>query len=94
MTTSYFIQVTYDIGSNSLRLKLSMLLKYYGLHRIQFSVFQGYLSQREIKLMAEEIESFSFSDEDSIQLIRLCQRCTQNIRLFGMKHKITEHLIF
>lgn len=94
MIKLYFIQVTYDIESDPLRSQLSMLLKYYGLHRIQYSVFQGYLSQRENRQMVEEIESLSVSDEDSIQIIQLCKQCAQNIQLFGKQHETMEHLIF
>lgn len=86
-------QVTYDIKDDTIRLKLAGILNYYGLHRIQYSVFQGLIKNSDIIPFIREIEDLPISCMDSIQILVLCTRCSNNAIIFGKDNFNSEHLI-
>ena len=75
--------VVYDITDNTSRLHLIKKLQYFGLKRIQKSVFIGYLEVQERMDLAEELETFLSNDRDSIIIFPLCQSCKNAIFLAG-----------
>ncbi len=76
------ILIAYDTPDDKRRRKLVRISKDYAC-RIQKSVFQGWVSEQQLK----ELESLFFQhivpDEDSILLMPACQRCCEQIRIVG-----------
>ena len=75
--------VVYDISDNTSRLYLIKKLQYYGLKRLQKSVFIGYLEHEERLDLAEDVETYLSQDSDSIVIFPLCESCKGSILLQG-----------
>ena len=75
--------VVYDISESTSRNHLIKKLQYYGLKRIQKSVFIGYLQLNERLDLADEIEIYLSGDSDSIIIFPLCRNCKDSILLVG-----------
>lgn len=75
--------VVYDISDNTSRSHLIKKLQFFGLKRIQKSVFIGYLEVKERLDLAEDLETYLSKDSDSIILLPLCENCKNSILLVG-----------
>ena len=75
--------VVYDITDNTQRSSLIKKLQYFGLKRIQKSVFIGYLKLNERLDLAEDLKTFLSKDTDSIIILPLCEICKNSILLEG-----------
>lgn len=75
--------VVYDISDNTSRLYLIKKLQFFGLKRIQKSVFIGYLEAKERLDLAEDLETYLSKDSDSIIIFPLCESCKNSILLQG-----------
>ena len=64
--------VVYDISDNTSRSYLIKKLQYYGLKRLQKSVFIGYLETNDRLDLANDVETYLSSDSDSIVIFPLC----------------------
>lgn len=75
--------VTYDISDNTSRNYLIKKLQFYGLKRLQKSVFIGYLEAKERLDLANDLETYLSKDTDSIIIFPLCESCKSSILLVG-----------
>ena len=75
--------VVYDISDNTSRLYLIKKLQYFGLKRLQKSVFIGYLKPKERLDLAEDVETYLSSDTDSIVIFPVCESCKNSILIQG-----------
>ncbi|WP_458404166.1 CRISPR-associated endonuclease Cas2 [Methanobrevibacter sp.] len=75
--------VTYDISDNTSRNYLIKKLQYYGLKRLQKSVFIGYLEANERLDLADDVETYISSDADSIVILPMCEKCKSSILIQG-----------
>ena len=75
--------VVYDISDTTSRFHLIKRLQYYGLKRIQKSVFAGYLELNDRLNLADEIEMYLSKDTDSIVIFPICGSCKESILLVG-----------
>jgi CRISPR-associated protein Cas2 len=75
--------VVYDITDNTSRLHLIKKLQFFGLKRLQKSVFIGYLEPKERLDLAEDLETYLSKDTDSIVILPLCESCKNSILLEG-----------
>lgn len=75
--------VVYDISDNNSRLYLIKKLQFFGLKRIQKSVFIGYLEIKERLDLADDLETYLSKDTDSIIILPLCESCKNSILLVG-----------
>lgn len=75
--------VVYDITDNTSRSHLIKKLQYYGLKRIQKSVFIGYLELSERLDLSEDLKTYLSKDTDSIIILPLCETCKNSILLEG-----------
>ena len=73
----------YDISDNTSRLYLIKKLQYYGLKRLQKSVFIGYLEPDERLNLANDVETYLSSDNDSIVIFPICESCKKSILIQG-----------
>ena len=75
--------VVYDITDNNSRSHLIKKLQYFGLKRLQKSVFIGYLELQERLDLADDLNNFLSNDSDSIVIFPLCENCKDSILLDG-----------
>lgn len=75
--------VVYDISDNTSRLYLIKKLQFFGLKRLQKSVFIGYLEVKERLDLADDVETYLSSDSDSIVIFPLCESCKNSILIQG-----------
>jgi CRISPR-associated protein Cas2 len=77
-----FITISYDITDNRRRQRLAKLLCDYG-HRVQKSVFECQLDDRQFLQLQKKIEALIDWEEDSVRYYFLCRWCQGNIRVSG-----------
>ena len=77
-----FIVVTYDIVDNRQRLRLAKVLSNYG-QRVQKSVFECQLEDRQYLKMRKEIDKLLDLEEDSVRYYFLCASCRRNVEVSG-----------
>ena len=75
--------VVYDISDNTSRSHLIKKLQFFGLKRLQKSVFIGYLNLKDRLDLAEELNIFLADNSDSIVIFPLCENCKNSILLEG-----------
>lgn len=83
MRNNLLTVVVYDITDNTSRLHLIKKLQFFGLKRIQKSVFIGYLEMKDRLDLAEDLDKFLSNETDSIILLPLCGNCKDSIFLVG-----------
>ena len=83
MSLEYYLVVAYDIEDNPTRSKLATLLQYYGLTRIQYSVFAGAISEKNMYLLSDEImKRHDMGADDNVTIIPLCKGCKGKVKSF------------
>jgi CRISPR-associated protein Cas2 len=92
MKEERFIFVAYDITDDQIRQKVSKMLIYYGLIRVQYSLFRGYLRLRDKTMLEEEIRAL-VDAEDKVHIIELCEECKKRIETIGDVPEVPPHLI-
>jgi len=78
-----FVVVTYDIVDDRKRTRLAKTLTSYG-NRVQKSVFECQIDDRQYLRMKGQIEKQIDPEEDSVRYYFLCGRCSGNIRVSGL----------
>jgi CRISPR-associated protein Cas2 len=73
--------VIYDIHDDGQRGKLREHLREYGLRRVQYSGFLGDLNTHDRLILAKEAGRFLSSENDSIYILPLCDRCLRLCRI-------------
>ncbi len=77
-----FYVLAYDISDDRRRLKIARLMESLG-ERVQESVFEAYLTPRELERLLRRVERLLESQEDSVRVYRLCGACRGTIRTLG-----------
>jgi len=77
-----FLVVTYDIVDDRKRTRVAKTLSNYG-NRVQKSVFECQIDDRQYLKMKERIEKEIDMEEDSVRYYFLCARCAGNIQISG-----------
>ena len=86
--------VVYDISENTSRNNLIKRLQYFGLKRIQKSVFIGYLELKERLDLVDDLDTFLSKESDSIIIFPLCENCKKSILLVGDAEIPEKNLIY
>ena len=76
--------ISYDIVDDKRRTILAKRLLDFA-KRVQYSVFEGDLTDEQIKAMLKKILPYINEKEDSLRVYKLCQKCVDNIKSFGVK---------
>jgi len=74
--------VSYDVVNNRKRLLLAKYLKGY-LERVQKSVFEGIIPDRQLETLKRGIGSRIDRTEDTVRIYTLCQRCVSSVEIIG-----------
>ncbi len=80
--TRHFFVVTYDIPDDRRRLRVARWLERFGT-RVQYSVFEMYLSLEEWQQVRARLERWLVPGEDQVRVYRLCAACRQRIEVLG-----------
>lgn len=83
-----FILISYDISDNKRRNKICNTLKNYGT-RVQFSVFECLLENKNFMRLKTKLLKLIKEDEDKLRIYQLCESCKSNILTYGSV-KVTE----
>lgn len=78
-----FVVVAYDIVDNRKRTKLAKTLSKFGA-RVQKSVFECRIDDRQYLSMKEQIEKHIDPEQDSLRYYIICARCSGNIEVSGL----------
>ncbi len=73
--------IAYDIKDTRIRTAVADILANYG-ERVQYSVFECYLSLGEFSRLRQDITSI-IDKQDALRFYPLCQWCRQNIEIQG-----------
>ena len=89
-TTCYVI--AYDIPDDKRRTKIHKLLLGFG-KRTQFSVFECFLTRKELVLLRSKLAERVIDAEDSVRFYPLCTQCQAKVETVGGPRP-TEDFIF
>ena len=77
------IVIVYDIADDRRRLKIFKFLKNYAT-RIQYSVFEGNLTDEDIVMLEAELTRMMNPQKDGIALFQLCKKCNKSVKRIGV----------
>lgn len=78
----YYV-ICYDISNNGRRTKLHEMLLGYGTP-VQKSVFECELKLSQFEKLKKRIDPFAKAKGESIRYYRMCKRCRDTIRAYGV----------
>ncbi len=77
-----FYIVAYDIPSDKRRTKVHKILSGFG-QWTQFSLFELFLSDKELVMLQNRLESVVDDKHDSLRFYPLCEACLKNVETVG-----------
>lgn len=80
---TWFVLVSYDITNQRRRRKVASMLENYG-RRVQYSVFECLLAERQIAELLKRLGSLIDIRSDSIRLYRLTHNAVTAIQVLGV----------
>ena len=83
MADRHFYVVVYDVVSDKRRLKIARYLESLG-ERVQYSVFEVYLTETELTRLLRKLEKLLNVKEDSVRVYNLCNACRGKVRTLGI----------
>lgn len=83
-----FAVIVYDISNDKKRSKIAKILLSYG-DRVQKSVFECDLSDRQIEDLRKKLEAFEYESEDTIRMYFLELSSLKRTETIGFKSKIS-----
>ncbi len=78
-----FLLVSYDICNSKRLQRVAKLMERYG-SRVQYSVFECMLTQKQQDDLKVKLNKIIKPKEDSIRIYRLCQDCRYEIAIMGI----------
>ena len=88
MSERSFYIVVYDIVNDKRRTKVARYLESIG-SRVQYSVFEIYLTKAEIEKMLQILKKLILEREDGIRVYSLCETCRPKITTIGLEQVTT-----
>ncbi len=79
---TFLFVVSFDITDDRRRDHAVKALKNY-VHRVQYSVFEGFLTMGQFNRMRQSLRGIIDSSEDRVRYYRLCGACRDQIRADG-----------
>lgn len=81
-----FALISYDVVNDKRRTKLARFLKDYG-QRVQYSVFEVFEEEADLKILFTRLQEFIDAEEDSLRMYILCQACRKKICSTGRENE-------
>ena len=78
------VLIVYDIPDNKRRTRLAKFLEGYG-QRIQLSVFECYLSLKQMRQLYQKVESKVIATEDDVRFYWLSSEAVSKVLTIGSK---------
>lgn len=85
-----FLLISYDIPDDRRRLKVARSLLDFGGHRVQYSVFECYITPRNLQGLQQRLGRVVDLEQDSIRFYSLCEKCQPKVILMGVAEPIEE----
>ena len=85
-----FIVISYDIPDNKRRTKIASVLLDYGGERVQRSVFECYITPRNLERLQQRLQRIYDEESDSIRFYLLCENCRPRAVLMGISQPSEE----
>lgn len=82
MSDRSFYIVVYDVVSDKRRLKVARFLESLG-DRVQYSVFELYLTDKELNQLLKRVGKLIFDEEDAVRVYALCSACYRKVQSLG-----------
>ena len=82
MTKAFYV-ISYDIADDARRLRVARVLEGYG-ERVQRSVFECYLDERQLARLKRQVGKAIRPEEDSVRFYRLCEGCRRRVEILGL----------
>ncbi len=82
MAETHFFVVAYDIPSDRRRTKIHKTLSGFG-KWTQYSLFELYLTDKELVLLQNKLEKLIKPDQDSVRFYPLCSACVRQVETIG-----------
>lgn len=82
MAQTQFYIVAYDIPSDRRRTKIHKVLSGFG-KWTQYSLFELYLTDKELVLLQNKLDKLIRPDQDSIRFYPLCAACLKQVETVG-----------
>jgi CRISPR-associated protein Cas2 len=77
-----YCNVVYDIEDDKIRLKISETCLDYGLERIQYSAFSGYLSRNKTEELFYKLRDLLGDEKGRILALNLCKKDEEKILMY------------
>ena len=74
-----YLIVAYDIEDDKMRSSIAELLQYYGLVRIQYSVFAGEVRETDVEKLSKDLFEKELDEDDDITVFYLCRNCQNSV---------------
>ncbi|RLG24654.1 CRISPR-associated endonuclease Cas2 [Methanosarcinales archaeon] len=87
------LYIVYEIKDNSTWNRLSRRLAYYGLRKVQQSVFNRIVILKDKEALIEEINGMDLGEEEKIHVIDLCERCRSEVIIIGKMPEARGHIV-
>jgi CRISPR-associated protein Cas2 len=84
MSERAFYLITYDVPDDRRRLKVAKALEALG-ERVQYSVFEAWLTPAERKRLQKRLEKILDEQEDSLRIYSLCAACRERVVTLGRR---------
>jgi CRISPR-associated protein Cas2 len=85
--------VSYDIRQTRRRTRLAHALKDFG-QRVQLSVFECQLDEKQVARMRKAIERLIDPSEDSVRIYRLCGDCAERLETLGVGERTEDPYVY
>lgn len=83
MAERSFYLLVYDIVDDRRRTKVAKAMKSLG-ERVQRSVFEAYLTDKELAALIKRMEKLLDQETDSLRIYALCSGCRQKVAMVGL----------
>lgn len=84
-----FLIISYDITDDKRRLAVANLLLNHGAQRVQYSVFECHITERNLTVLRRKLGRAMDAEADSIRFYPLCENCQPKIELMGVAQPST-----
>lgn len=85
-----FVVISYDIRNNRRRTRVSRRLEDFGAQRVQYSVFECYVTAENLDKLRRRLEKEFDPTEDSIRFYTLCANCRGRVTYMGVAEPVPE----